>query len=277
MSTFKDYLTEAVKSYDYKIKIAGASKDIDKNALETALAKFDLAKMSAGKTTPIMTLPLDFPNLSNESVTIFDVSTNYPESPRVMHEYLSDLLRIPMTHMVVRKPGEPTEEYQEQMAVAGKSEYKNKLQDIEMSDAPKVNAEDFHSTKANMSLLKELLKNTKNIAIVGASSNPERDSFKVMKFLLDQGYKIFPVNPKEKDILGIRCYPSLTSIKERVDMVDMFRAKEFIFDLTKEAIEINTNVIWMQEGIIDEKSSSLGISNGIRMVMDKCHKKVLES
>jgi len=158
MSTFKDYLTESTKSYDYRIKIAGEPKDIDKNALETALQKFDLAKMSAGKSTPIMTLPLDFPRLSNEQVTIFDVTTNYPESPRVMHEYLSDLLRIPMTHIVVRKPGEPTEEYQQDMDVAKKSEYANKLHDIEYKDAPKVNAEDYHSTKANMGLLKELLK-----------------------------------------------------------------------------------------------------------------------
>ena len=158
MSTFKDYLTESTKSYDYRIKIAGEPKDIDKNALETALQKFDLAKMSAGKSTPIMTLPLDFPRLSNEQVTIFDVTTNYPESPRVMHEYLSDLLRIPMTHIVVRKPGEPTEEYQQDMEVAKKSEYANKLHDIEYKDAPKVNAEDYHSTKANMGLLKELLK-----------------------------------------------------------------------------------------------------------------------
>ena len=158
MSTFKDYLTESTKSYDYKIKIAGDPKDIDKNALETALQKFDLASMSAGKSTPIMTLPLDFPRLSNEQVTIFDVTTNYPESPRVMHEYLADLLRIPMTHMVVRKPGEPTEEYQNDMEVAKKSEYANKLHDIEYKDAPKVNAEDYHSTKANMGLLKELLK-----------------------------------------------------------------------------------------------------------------------
>ena len=130
---------------------------------------------------------------------------------------------------------------------------------------------------SSIDILKELLRNIKNIAIVGASSNPERDSFKVMKFLLDQGYKIFPVNPKEKDILGIRCYPNLTSIKERVDMVDMFRAKEFIFDLTKEAIEINTNVIWMQEGIIDEKSSSLARNCGIKVIMDQCPKKVIES
>ena len=158
MSTFKDYLTESTKSYDYKIKTAGAKKDIDINALETELQKFDLASMSAGKTTPIMTLPLDFPALSNEQVTIFDVTTNYPESPRVMHEYLSDLLRIPATHIVVRKPNEPTEEYQNDMQVAKKSEYANKLHDIEYKDAPKVNAEDYHSTKANMGLLKELLK-----------------------------------------------------------------------------------------------------------------------
>ena len=67
MSTFKHYLAESTKSYDYKIKIAGEPKDIDKNALESALQKFDLASMSAGKSTPIMTMPLDFPRLSNES------------------------------------------------------------------------------------------------------------------------------------------------------------------------------------------------------------------
>ena len=114
--------------------------------------------MSAGKSTPIMTLPLDFPRLSNEQVTIFDVTTNYPESPRVMHEYLSDLLRIPMTHIVVKKPGEPSEEYQDEMQVAKKSEYANKLHDIEYKDAPKVNADEHTGDKYNMGLLKELLK-----------------------------------------------------------------------------------------------------------------------
>ena len=161
MSTFKDYLTESAKSYDYKIKVAGELEEGFANKLESALAKFEVAKMSTGKKTPIMTMPLDFPRLSNEQVTIFDVTTNYPASQRVMHEYLSDILRIPATHLVIRKPGEPTEEYQEQMQVAKNSEYKNKLLDLEMKDAPKVNAEDFHSTKANMSLLKELLKDRK--------------------------------------------------------------------------------------------------------------------
>ena len=158
MSTFKDYLSEAVKSYDYKIKVAGAPNDIDKNAMETALQKFDLAKMSAGKSTPIQSLPLDFPSLKNEQVTIFDVTTNYPESPRVMQEYLSDILRIPATHIVVRKPGEPTEQYQDEMEATKKSEYRVKLQDIEYSEHAKIKPEDFHSKEANMSLLKELLK-----------------------------------------------------------------------------------------------------------------------
>ena len=97
-------------------------------------------------------------SLSNEEVTIFDVTTNYPASSGVMKEYLSDLLGVNASKIVVRKPGEPTEEYQDNMQVAQKSEYANKLMDIEYKDAPKVNAEDFHSTKANMGLLKELLK-----------------------------------------------------------------------------------------------------------------------
>ncbi len=158
MSTFTKYLAEASKSYDYKIKVAGTLADDFSSKLESALAKFEVANMSAGKKTPIMTLPLDFPALSNEEVTIYDVTTNYPASSNVMKEYLSDILRVPATHMVVKKPGEPTEQYQDDMQVAKKSEYANKLHDIEYKDAPKVNAEDFHSTKANMGLLKELLK-----------------------------------------------------------------------------------------------------------------------
>ena len=78
MSTFTKYLTESAKSYDYKVKIVG---DIDKDfttRMETALGKFEVSKCSAGKKTPIQSLPLDFPAISNESVTIYDVTTNYP-------------------------------------------------------------------------------------------------------------------------------------------------------------------------------------------------------
>ena len=78
MSTFTQYLTEAAKSYDYKVKVAGALPEGFASRMETALQKFELAKMSAGKKTPIQSVPLDFPALSNEEVTIFDVTTNYP-------------------------------------------------------------------------------------------------------------------------------------------------------------------------------------------------------
>ena len=163
MSTFTQYLTEAAKSYDYKIKVAG---NIDKDfasRMETALAKFEVAKMSAGKKTPIMTLPLDFPMLSNESVTIYDVTTNYPASSNVMKEYLSDILRVPATHIVVRKPGEPTEEYQDAMQVAKKSDFANKVADVEQKfqdNAPngRGKADDLSGDKYNMSLMRELLK-----------------------------------------------------------------------------------------------------------------------
>jgi predicted CoA-binding protein len=125
--------------------------------------------------------------------------------------------------------------------------------------------------------LKKLLKKTKNIAIVGASSNPERDSFKVMKFLIDDGYIVFPVNPKEEYILGRKCYSNLKEIEERIDMVDIFRANEFILAITNEAIEINANIIWTQEGIVNENAASIAKKSGLTVVMDKCPKKILES
>ena len=125
--------------------------------------------------------------------------------------------------------------------------------------------------------LKKLLKETKNIAIVGVSPNPLRDSFQVMKFLMKNGYKVFPVNPKENNILGQKCYASLKEIEEKIDMVDIFRAKEFIYDITNEAIEINANIIWIQEGIVDENAASLAIKSGLKVVMNKCPKKILES
>jgi hypothetical protein len=159
MSTFAKYLTESTKTYEYKVKIAGNIEKDFTTRLETACQKFEIQKLSAGKKTPIQSLPLDFPALSNESVTIYDLKTSYPVSVRELKEYLADYMKISPTHVVVRKPGEPSEEYQETIANATKSEYVNKLRDIEYKDAPKVTSADWHSTKANMSLLKELLKN----------------------------------------------------------------------------------------------------------------------
>jgi hypothetical protein len=159
MSTFTQYLTEAAKSYDYKVKVAGMIADDFKNRMETALQKFELAKMSAGKKTPIQSLPLDFPALSNEEVTIFDVTTNYPCSVNVLKEYLADYMNVNASMIVVRKPGEPTEEYQDQIADAGKSDFANKLASVEEKfEKHPVKGEDHFGDKHNMSLMKELLK-----------------------------------------------------------------------------------------------------------------------
>ena len=126
--------------------------------METPLGKFELQNMSAGKKTPIQKLPLDFPALSNEAVTIFDVTTAYPVTSTALKEYLADYMRVAPSMIVVRKPGEPSEEYQDEIEKASTSEYKNKLMDIEMKDSPKVNKDEFTGDKYNMSLMRELLK-----------------------------------------------------------------------------------------------------------------------
>ena len=184
MSTFTDYLTEAAKSYDYKIKVAGPLADDFKNRMETALQKFELEKMSAGKKTPIQSVPLDFPALSNEEVTIFDVTTNYPCSVQALKEYLADYMNVNAAMIVVRKPGEPTEEYQDTMANP-KSEYVNKLMDIEMKDAPKVNKDEYTGDKYNMSLLKELLKDKS--PVVQAAEDPANKDDKKLQDREDKG------------------------------------------------------------------------------------------
>ena len=127
--------------------------------------------------------------------------------------------------------------------------------------------------------LKEVLSNVKSIAVVGASPKSERDSYIVMEALMHFGYEIFPVNPNYADnkILGKTCYPNLKAIRDKIDMVDIFRAKDFIFDITKEAIEIKASVLWMQEGLVDEEAANLARSKSMIVVMDECPKKILEA
>ena len=133
--------------------------------------------------------------------------------------------------------------------------------------------------KFNKRYLKLLLQNVETIAVVGASSNPERDSYKVMEFLINKGYKIYPVKPNEacNKIHNLKCYSSLDEIKDKVDMVDIFRAKEFVLDIVKQAISIETRILWTQEGIKDEDSAILGIQSGLVVIMDECPKKILSS
>ena len=127
--------------------------------------------------------------------------------------------------------------------------------------------------------LKIIIENITTIAVIGASSNPDRDSFKVMKYLIEKGYKVFPVNPNEikNKILNIKCYPNLSSIPQKIDMVDIFRSKEFVMEITQDAIKMGIKVIWTQEGIVDEKSAHLAKNAGFIFVMNECPKKILEN
>lgn len=132
-------------------------------------------------------------------------------------------------------------------------------------------------TEYKNSLINKVLKETKSIAIVGASSNPERDSHKVMKYLLEKGYEVFPVNPKESGniILGQYCFDDLESINKPVDMVDVFRATEAVMGIAEQSISIGAKVLWTQENIVHEEAAKLAENAGLKVVMDRCPKKEL--
>ena len=127
--------------------------------------------------------------------------------------------------------------------------------------------------------LKNILENVSTIALIGASSNQDRDSFKVMKYLVEKGYKVFPVNPNQikNKILNIQCFPNLSSIPQKIDMVDIFRSNEFVMEITQDAIKADVKVIWTQEGVIDKNSQDLAKKAGIIFVMDECPKKILSN
>ena len=119
----------------------------------------------------------------------------------------------------------------------------------------------------------------KTIAIVGISDKPDRPSFAVGKYLLEKGYKIFPVNPNIDNFLGIKAYKTLSDIKEQIDVVDIFRKSEFTEPIVDEAIAVGVKMIWMQEGVSNEKAASKARTAGLTVIMDMCmmkeHKKQL--
>ena len=98
-----------------------------------------------------------------------------------------------------------------------------------------------------------------------------------MKYLISKDYEVFPVNPNKanKKILGRKCFSNLKDIDQKIDMVDIFRPKEFVNKITKDAIKAGVKVIWTQEGIIDKKSSFMAKNKDIKFVMDECPMKVL--
>ena len=124
------------------------------------------------------------------------------------------------------------------------------------------------------SYIKEILNKVKTIAVVGASANQDRDSYKVMQVLLQHGYEVFPINPNETGniILGQPCYADLSSVSRKIDMVDVFRAKDAVMGVTKEAIAIGASVLWTQLDIVHKEAAELAEQAGLKVVMDRCPK-----
>ena len=126
--------------------------------------------------------------------------------------------------------------------------------------------------------LKNILEDIKSIAVVGASSKTYRDSYKVIAALIKHGYIVYPVNPNEvgNKILGLECFPDLNSIKKEIDMVDIFRSKDAVLEITNESINIGAKIIWMQLDIIHMEAAELAKKNGLKVVMNRCPKIELE-
>lgn len=123
----------------------------------------------------------------------------------------------------------------------------------------------------------ELLKRSKTIAVVGLSDSPLRPSHCVSAYMQTQGYRIIPVNPTIKGALGEKAVASLSDIREKIDIVDIFRKSEFVPEVVDEAIRLGASAIWMQEDVIHEQAAEKARNAGLFVVMDKCilkeHKK----
>ena len=121
-----------------------------------------------------------------------------------------------------------------------------------------------------MDVIEEQLTNSRTIAVVGLSPNPERPSHYVARYLQEQGYRIVPVNPLVQEVLGESSYPDLKSVPVPVDMVDIFLRSEFVPPVVDEAIEIGARYICMQDGVVNEEAAAKARDAGLLVVMDNC-------
>ncbi len=125
-----------------------------------------------------------------------------------------------------------------------------------------------------LTVYKELLENSRTIAVVGLSPKADRPSNMVARYLIDAGYTVYPVNPGQSMILGLTCYANLRDIPDPVDIVDIFRKSEDVKGVVEQVVQMNPlpKAIWMQQGIVNEEAAALARQHGIIVVMDRCIK-----
>ena len=126
--------------------------------------------------------------------------------------------------------------------------------------------------------IRAILKRVKSFAVVGASPKPERPSYEVMRFLLNQGYELHPVNPgvAGQRILGQEVYANLAAVPAPADVIDIFRTSEAALQVVRDAIAVKdvlkASVVWMQLGVINEAAAAEARAGGLTVVMDRCPK-----
>ena len=117
-----------------------------------------------------------------------------------------------------------------------------------------------------MDLVEEQLTESKTIAVVGLSLDPQRDSHRVARYLQSRGYRIIPVNPMAEEVLGEKSYPDLKSVPGSIDMVDIFRRPEHVLPVVEEAIQVGARYVWMQDGVVNEEAAELARAAGLPVV-----------
>jgi uncharacterized protein len=120
--------------------------------------------------------------------------------------------------------------------------------------------------------IQRVLHNSKTIAIVGLSDNELRASHFVGYYLKRHGYRVIPVNPRQTEILGQKCYPSLLDVPEPVDIVDVFRAPDALPGIARDAVAIHAGTLWCQFGVINEEGARIAEDGGLTVIMDRCLK-----
>ncbi len=124
----------------------------------------------------------------------------------------------------------------------------------------------------DINTLRRILKENRVLAVVGLSANWHRPSYFAAKYMLEHGYRVIPVNPQYREVLGQKCYASLRDIPEKVDLVDVFRKTEDVMPVAVDAIAIGARVLWQQLGVKNEAAAALAREAGLASVMDRCVK-----